>query len=354
MVQDVTRDGKWVTPSIDSLTKDGAKLSRPCVAGTLTIVCSGTVGIVSFLAVDACIHDGFLALIDIDEKQVEKDFLYHRLSTLRNQFEKGATHGGVFTNLTTSGVKEFEFRFPTLPEQRKIANFLTAVDQRIGQLIQKKALLEDYKKGVMQQLFSQAIRFKDDEGNDFPDWEEKQLGELGNFTGGGTPDTNDDSYWKGDIPWVSSSDISESTITAINKRRFITETAIKKSATKLVPANSILFISRVGVGKLAICSEQVCTSQDFTNFTPRKDHIKYLGYYFTFNQNLLKRYAQGTSIKGITSQELKKIAVARPSLPEQTKIANFLSALDRKIESVSTQIRETQTFKRGLLQQMFV
>ena len=105
---------------------------------------------------------------------------------------------------------------------------------------------------------------------------------------------------------------------------------------------------------MAVCTQEVCTSQDFTNFTPLKDQLNYLGYYFTFNQNLLKRYAQGTSIKGITSQELKKIAVGRPSLPEQTKIADFLSALDRKIESVAAQINETQTFKRGLLQQMFV
>ncbi len=198
-----------------------------------------------------------------------------------------------------------------------------------------------------------AIRF-DDNGNDFPNWEEKKLGELGIFTGGGTPDTSNDSYWQGNIPWISSSDISDSSITEIQKHRFITQAAIKDSATKLVSANSILFISRVGVGKLAISTEEVCTSQDFSNFTPRKESLMYLGYYFVFNQSLLKRYAQGTSIQGITTVELKKITVRVPALAEQTKIADFLSTIDRKIESVATQITETQTFKRGLLQQMFV
>ena len=246
------------------------------------------------------------------------------------------------------------FSAPKLPEQEKIADFLTAVDGRIGQLIQKRTLLEDYKKGVMQQLFTQAIRFKDDHGNDFPDWEEKKLGEVGNFIGGGTPDTNNESFWSGDIPWISSSDISDSSITQIKKHRFITPEAIKESAAKLVPENSILFISRVGVGKLAVSKEEVCTSQDFSNFTPAKDHLMYLGYYFVFNQNLLKRYAQGTSIQGITTVELKKIAIKIPCRSEQTKIADFLSAIDRKIESVATQITDTQTFKRGLLQQMFV
>ena len=153
MVQDVSRDGKWVTPSIDSLTEEGAKLSRPCPAGTLTIVCSGVVGVVSFLAVDACIHDGFLALLDIDESQVTKDFLFHRLSTLREQFERGATHGGIFTNLTTDGIKEFTIGCPCLSEQKRIADCLSSLDAWISAESAKLACLKAHKQGVMQQIF---------------------------------------------------------------------------------------------------------------------------------------------------------------------------------------------------------
>ena len=153
MVQDVTRDGKWVTPQIDSLTEDGARLSRPCPAGTLTIVCSGSVGVVSFLAVDACIHDGFLALVDIDESIATKDFLFHTLSTLREQFEKGATHGGVFTNLTTTGIDLFEIKRPGIPEQQRIASCLTSLDDLITAHTQKHAALKTHKRGLMQQLF---------------------------------------------------------------------------------------------------------------------------------------------------------------------------------------------------------
>jgi type I restriction enzyme S subunit len=153
MVQDVTRDGKWVTPRIDSLTFEGAKLSRPCPAGTLTIVCSGTVGVVSFLAVDACIHDGFLALIDIDETIATKDFLYHSLGTLRLQFEEGATHGGVFTNLTTSGIDRFEIKCPTSSEQKRIADFLSSLDALITAETQKLDAFKTHKKALMQKLF---------------------------------------------------------------------------------------------------------------------------------------------------------------------------------------------------------
>jgi len=156
MVQDVTRDGKWVTPRIDSLTEAGARLSRPCPAGTLTIVCSGSVGVVSFLAVDACIHDGFLALINIDESIAAKDFIFHTLSTLREQFEKSATHGGVFTNLTTTGIDLFEIKCPDIPEQQRIATCLTSLDDLITAHSAKLSALKTHKKGLMQQLFPSA------------------------------------------------------------------------------------------------------------------------------------------------------------------------------------------------------
>lgn len=153
MVQDVTRDGKWVTPQIDSLTEEGARLSRPCPAGTLTIVCSGKVGVVSFLAVDACIHDGFLALVDIDESIIIKDFLYHRLSTLRDQFEEGANHGGVFTNLTTTGIEQFKVMCPSPDEQNRIAECLSSLDDLIFAQMQKLSSLKVHKEGLLQQLF---------------------------------------------------------------------------------------------------------------------------------------------------------------------------------------------------------
>lgn len=153
MVQDVTRDGKWVTPCIDSLTLEGAELSRPCPAGTLTIVCSGAIGVVSFLAVDACIHDGFLALVDVDETIATKDFLFHVLGTLGEQFQKGATHGGVFTNLTTAGIKEFEVSCPNVDEQSRIVEFLNSLDDLIHGQTQRLDELGAHKKGLMQQLF---------------------------------------------------------------------------------------------------------------------------------------------------------------------------------------------------------
>lgn len=243
---------------------------------------------------------------------------------------------------------------PQINEQKKITVFLNTVDKKIEQLSRKKELLSQYKKGVMQQLFSGILRFKDENGKDYPDWEEKKLGDLGVFKGGGTPSTEISEYWDGDIPWISSSDLIENDISNINVTRFITEKAMTESATKLIPVNSVLFISRVGVGKLAVSTKEMCTSQDFANFIPKEINSFYLAYYFLENNKLLISYAQGTSIKGFTSGDLKSIKVIYPVLEEQQKIANFLSNIDAKIESTSQQINQMQIFKKGLLQQMFV
>src|SRR3546814_14405866 len=132
MGADVTRDGKWVTPKIDFLTEEGAKRSRPCPRGTLTIICSGDVGVPSFLAVDACIHDGFLALINIDESQVNKEYLYHIIYSVKQRFYASATHGGVFTNLTTGILKEFLVPLPQLAEQQRISSILDVAYEKIS------------------------------------------------------------------------------------------------------------------------------------------------------------------------------------------------------------------------------
>ena len=160
MVKDVTRDGKYVTPKIDFLTEAGAAKSRPCKAGTLTIVCSGDVGVPSFLAVDACIHDGFLAIIDLNEKLIIPDFLYYQLRRLRTRMERSATHGGVFTNLTTTILKEFIIEVPAIKEQLAIIALLSKTDKELEKEEFKLKSLNSQKQGLMQQLLTGVKRVK--------------------------------------------------------------------------------------------------------------------------------------------------------------------------------------------------
>lgn len=161
MVEDVTRDGKYVTPRIDYLTELGSTKSRFCKAGTLTIVCSGTVGVPSFLAVDSCIHDGFLAITDLRD-DINSDFLYYKLLLLKDTLERSATHGGIFTNLTTQILKNFVISLPILEEQIRIAEILSIADMEELNLKKFLSGIVYSKRALMQQLLTGKKRVKVD------------------------------------------------------------------------------------------------------------------------------------------------------------------------------------------------
>ncbi|PZO47567.1 MAG: hypothetical protein DCF15_18875 [Phormidesmis priestleyi] len=257
--------------------------------------------------------------------------------------------------ITGTQIKSLKIAFPLIAEQEKIASFLDAIATHLTQLHRKHELLQTYKRGVMQKIFSQQIRFKQADGTPFPDWEKKRLGDIGKLTGGGTPDTNNKDYWSGDIPWVSSSDISEDSIHKLSITRFINEKAVKESATKVITAPSILLISRVGVGKLAISQQLVCTSQDFSNFTPKQNNnLVFLAYLLSTKKNKLLSISQGTSIKGFTGYDISRLSLEIPAIDEQEKIATFLTGMDCKIDATKQQIQKIEKFKQGLLQKMFV
>lgn len=184
-------------------------------------------------------------------------------------------------------------------------------------------------------------------------WEVQALGNLGSFLGGGTPSTENRVYWSGDIPWVSSSDIKEGDFFGINLHRFISEDAIKNSATKKVPENSLLIVSRVGVGKFAVCRHEVCTSQDFTSFTPENCSIDFIAYQLYKNKNRLINLGQGTTIKGFTTGDLASFKLYIPEKAEQKKIADFLTSVDTKISQLTEKHRLLKDYKKGVIQQIF-
>ena len=181
------------------------------------------------------------------------------------------------------------------------------------------------------------------------EWESFKLTELGKFIGGGTPSSSNLSFWAGSIPWISSSDIKEDSINNISISRYITEEAIEKSTTKYCPAPVILIVSRVGVGKVALSYTSLCTSQDFCNIIEIKCHPVFLSYNLLRTMKRKSREVQGTSIKGITSDELQKIRVFIPQdKDEQNKISNILTLLDERIATQNKIIDKFQSLIKGL------
>ena len=186
------------------------------------------------------------------------------------------------------------------------------------------------------------------------EWESFKLTELGKFIGGGTPSSSNLSFWAGSIPWISSSDIKEDSINNISISRYITEEAIEKSTTKYCPAPVILIVSRVGVGKVALSYTSLCTSQDFCNIIEIKCHPVFLSYNLLRTMKRKSREVQGTSIKGITSDELQKIRVFIPQdKDEQNKISNILTLLDERIATQNKIIEDLKKLKSAISERLF-
>jgi restriction endonuclease S subunit len=152
MVEDVTRDGWVVTPTIDSLTEEGARLSRPVPEGTIVMAVSGNVGVVSRLAIDACVHDGFVALTELDEEQVNPDYMLFCLHSLK------ATHanreaGAIFKNLTTHQVKAMDIALPPMTLQLVFAERWDEVRQVESRVKLSASVLDNLFHSLLQRAF---------------------------------------------------------------------------------------------------------------------------------------------------------------------------------------------------------
>ena len=268
-----------------------------------------------------------------------------------------AQSGGSREGLNFNEISKIKFSLPDeVEEQQKIGDFFSKLDRQIELEEQKLALLEEQKKGYMQKIFSQELRFKDDNGNEYPEWEEKKIEEMARkIQSGGTPKTSIAEYWNGELPWIQSSDLIKGRITGVTFNKYITTEGLEQSSAKRIPAHSIAIVTRVGVGKIAMVNKEFSTSQDFLNLS-ELNIDSYFALYRLYI--LLEKEAsslQGTSIKGITKNDLISKVVKIPRIrEEQQKIGDFFSKLDRQIELQEQKIERLKQRKQGFLQKMFV
>ena len=277
---------------------------------------------------------------------------------------------GTLSNLPLSDISKFSFTVPALEEQTKIATFLSAVDEKISQLTQKHELLSQYKQGMMQKLFSQQLRFKADDGSEFGEWEEVKFSGIFNFH-----QTN--SYSRallaeyGEIMNIHYDDIHTkfSMLFDVNKESvpFLNDEVDTSKIAKeqflkvgdLVIADASEDYKDIGksIEVISLNNQKVVAGLHTYIARPVKPFaLGFCGYMMqTFPvREQIKKLATGISVLGISKTNLGKVELKVPSLEEQTKIANFLSAIDQKIEVVVQQIEQAKTWKKGLLQQMFV
>ena len=332
---DITCSNEFITE--EGLNNSSAKLFS---IGTILMAMYGqgkTRGRVAILDIEASTNQACAAIIS--KKNINNKFLFQFLVGNYESIRNLSNEGGQ-KNLSGGLLKSLNISFPiNLDEQKKIASFLTSVDKKIELLQEKAALLEEYKKGVMQHIFSQQIRFKpdlsgvegDDDGNEYPDWEEKRLGNI--LTIGSGRDYKH--LEEGDIPVYGTGGL-------------------------MCYVNDFLFDgASVGIGRKGTIDKPIFLKGKFWT-------VDTLFYTHSFNECLPKfvyylfltinwyRYNEASGVPSLSKATIEKIIVSIPNKKEQTKIADLLSNIDDKIELVNSQLHNTQNFKKGLLQQMFV
>ena len=260
-----------------------------------------------------------------------------------NKQISSVAQGKSVVHVRAEELSKISISYPSDAEQQKILAMLELLEDKMAKQRELIEHLKKYKRGLHKRVFSSK-----------PHWAVKPLRDIATFCGGGTPSKDVSKYWQGNIGWILSSDVQEDWIDEISISRRITEEAIANSATKLCPKGTIAIISRVGVGKVAIMPEDLCTSQDYTNITTIDGDITFFAYQIAHKMKIEASKTQGTAIKGVTADTIKSMEMDIPNLDEQRKIATTLQKFDHRIKHEIQLLNFLQKTKRSLLQQLFM
>ena len=243
--------------------------------------------------------------------------------------------------------RKLSISIPSLEEQTKIASFLSAVDEKISQLTKKHQLLSQYKQGMMQKLFSQQIRFKADDGSEFEEWEEKQLGDVCHFINGRAYKQTE---WEKEGTPV----IRLQNLTGSGKEYYYS--TLNLPDHQYCYNNDLLYMWSATFGPIFWQGEKAIFHYHIwkVEVEPQQLDKQYMYYLLDEMTEKMKSSLNGSTMLHVTKQGMESTKKNLPSIEEQTKIANFLSAIDQKIDVVKEQLEQAKLWKKGLLQQMFV
>ena len=298
--------------------------------------------------------------LDFLKEDIDKEFIFQIFKKDVKNYVLNSSIGSDQPFISTTDLYKHKLCIPLKEEQTKIASFLSAVDEKISQLTQKHTLLSQYKQGMMQKLFSQQIRFKADDGSEFGEWEDKILKDLfpkirNGFVGVATP-----YYVNYGVKYLQGKNIKNGKIDATGLI-FINQEFHQKKTNSILKTNDILMVQSGHVGECAVVTEDYdnANCHALLVLSPKSSKLinsKFVVYYFysEIGKKKIALIKTGNTIEHILASDIKEVALLFPCLAEQTKIANFLSAIDQKIEVVAQQIEQAKTWKKGLLQQMFV
>ena len=353
---DVVHSNGRIDSFSQTLNEKGLKVSKEFKKGTILITIAANIGYAGVLEKNMACPDSLIG-ISCNENTYNR-FLNYLFEIEQPKMDYLAV-AAAQKNINIDFLTPYKFFFPTLSEQKKIASFLSAVDERIQKLERKKSLLEEYKKGVMQKIFSQELRFKDDNGNNYPEWEMKKITSLAK-TSIGLVTSMTKHYVKLGTPLIRNSDIVQNKIKKENLI-YLDKDFDESNKGRRLYYKDIVTVHTGEIGVSAVIDNELNGCQGFATLNTRiynQEIIssEYLCWYYnsTYNIKYAISMATGDGRSNYNLKDFNKAFIPVPHKYEQQKIASFLSGIDKKIELVETQIQQSKSFKKGLLQQMFV
>lgn len=300
--------------------------------------------------------------ICFESKENNHEYLEYYFETTKwyKEIYKIAVEGARNHGLLNVGIQDFfdmKIKYPSIDEQTKIANFFTLINNKIEKQKDKYINLKKYKEGMMQKIFSQEIRFKDENGNDYPKSKEKKLKDLVTFHKG-TPLSKADLSNKG-YPCILYGELYTTYREVI--RKVVSKTNIDKKLF-LSKINDVIIPSSGETATDISCAsalmiENVILGGDLNILRPHNESIN--GVYLSYLLNSVKKYeistiAQGSSVVHLYSSGLSELNISFTIIQEQIKIANFLSSIDSKIEKEKEKLNSLKQLKKGFMQKMFI
>ena len=319
---------------------------------TILFTSRAGIGNTAILRHSACTNQGFQSLVIGD---ADVYFVYSMSERIKKWAEEKAS-GSTFLEISGRQLETMPVNLPSLVEQQAIGSFFSHLDDLITLHQRKYDKLVILKKSMLEKMFPKdgesvpEIRFAG-----FTDpWEQRELVDIAEIVGGGTPDTNNSNYWDGDIDWYAPAELGNN-IYAESSTRKITQAGFDSCSTKMLPADkTILFTSRAGIGNTAILRHSACTNQGFQSLVIGDADV-----YFVYSMSeRIKKWAEekasGSTFLEISGRQLETMPVNLPSLVEQQAIGSFFSHLDDLITLHQRKLELLQNIKKSLLDKMFV
>ncbi|WP_122902382.1 restriction endonuclease subunit S [Acinetobacter sp. B51(2017)] len=342
---DVTGSDVYLRGFTQTLNEDGVRVSKVFPADTILITIAANIGDTTITQYPVACPDSVVAIQPKHDK-ANTIFLKNIIDLQKDNLDSQATQNAQ-KNINLQVLKPLELIVPSKEEQTKIASFLSAVDEKISQLTQKHELLSQYKQGMMQKLFSQQIRFKADDGSEFGEWVSEKIAKaFTNKSKSFNPLLNES------LPCIELEHLSQNTGQILGT----VNSSDQQSTKNLFEPNSVLYGKlRPYLRKFAKPQFKGVCSSEIWVLTGLKISNNYLFQFIQSEQfTELTNIQSGSKMPRADWSVIADAEIEYPCIEEQTKIANFLSAIDQKIEVVAQQIEQAKQWKKGLLQQMFV